>query len=52
MREVIVYQDNNGAWVAECKELPGYRVRGNTREEALDKIRATLLKYYPFTCEE
>lgn len=52
MREFIVYQDNDGTWFAECRELPGYRARGETKEEAIEKIKSALLIFYPCKCED
>ena len=52
MREFILYQDDSGQWTAECKEMPGYRVKGKTEEEALAKIKSALLTFYPCRCEE
>lgn len=52
MREFTIYQDDNDSWVAECKELPGYRGKGSTKEEALEKIKAVLLIYHPCRCDD
>jgi predicted RNase H-like HicB family nuclease len=52
MREFIIYQDDNDQWVAEAKDLPGYRASGKTQEEALEKIKSVLLIYHPCRCEE
>ena len=52
MREFEVYQDDDGQWVAECREIPGYRARGATQQEAIEKIKAVLLIYYPCRCED
>jgi predicted RNase H-like HicB family nuclease len=52
MREFIIYQDDNDQWVAETKEIPGYRATGKTQEEALAKIKSVLLIYHPCRCEE
>ncbi len=52
MRELIIYQDNDGQWIAEAKEIPGLRVTGKTQEEALAKIKSALLIYTPCRCEE
>ncbi|MEW6002195.1 MAG: type II toxin-antitoxin system HicB family antitoxin [Nitrospirota bacterium] len=52
MREFIVYQDDDGLWVAECKEMPGYKAKGKTREEAVEKIKPVLLLIYPCKCED
>lgn len=48
----MIYQDEDGTWVAECRELPGYRVRGRTKEEAFEKMKSALLIYHPCRCEE
>ncbi|HSB31363.1 MAG TPA: type II toxin-antitoxin system HicB family antitoxin [Candidatus Sulfobium mesophilum] len=52
MRELIIYQSNDDQWIAEAKEIPGLRVAGKTREEALAKIKSALLIYNPCRCEE
>ncbi|MHB8882767.1 MAG: type II toxin-antitoxin system HicB family antitoxin [Thermodesulfovibrionales bacterium] len=52
MREFTVYQDDDGQWVAQCRELPGVRVRGGSEAEAIEKIKKALLVYYPCRCEE
>lgn len=52
MRDFILYEDADGEWVAETEELPGYRARGKTKEEALDKIQAALKFYHPCRCED
>jgi predicted RNase H-like HicB family nuclease len=52
MREFIVYQDDDGTWVAEAKELPGVHMRGKTQQEALEKIQTALRIYYPCRCED
>lgn len=52
MREFQVYEDENGQWIAECKDIPGYRAKARTREEVLAKIKSALLTFYPCKCEE
>ena len=52
MREFTVYQDDDDNWIAECKELPGYRATGKTQEEALKKMQSALLIYHPCRCED
>jgi predicted RNase H-like HicB family nuclease len=52
MREFILYKDNSDEWVAECGEIPGYRARGGTKEEAIEKLKAALLVFYPCKCED
>ncbi len=52
MREFDIYQDDTGQWIAECKDIPGYRAKAKTEAEALEKIRVALLTFYPCKCEE
>jgi predicted RNase H-like HicB family nuclease len=52
MREFTLYEEDNGIWIAECKELPGYRATGKTKEEALQKVQHALLLYHPCRCED
>lgn len=52
MRELIIYQDNFGLWIAESQEIPGYRAKGATREEAMEKLKTALLLYNPCKCED
>lgn len=52
MREFTLYQDDDGSWVAECRDLPGYRATGNTRDEALQKMKDVLLIYHPCRCDD
>jgi len=47
MREFILYQDDDGFWVAECRELPGYKAKGETEKEAIEKIKQMLLLIHP-----
>ena len=35
---VILYQDEDGAWIAECPEIPGCISQGQDRAEALANI--------------
>jgi len=52
MREFIVYQDNDGQWIAECQEMPGYRAKAGSKEEAIEKMKAALLVFFPCKCED
>ena len=52
MRDFTLYEDDDGSWVAECRELPGYRATGKTKEEALQKMQSALLIYHPCRCED
>lgn len=42
---VLIEQDEDGAFVAECPSLPGCISQGNTREEALTNIRDAMVGY-------
>jgi predicted RNase H-like HicB family nuclease len=44
-RQVILYTDEDGYWVAECPSLPGCNTQGATREEALSNIREAIEGY-------
>ena len=45
MRQVILYRDEDGFWVAEVPSLPGCNSQGKTREEALANIRDAVEGY-------
>lgn len=42
---VLIEQDEDGAFVAECPSLPGCVSQGKTREEALVNIRDAIAGY-------
>ena len=42
---VVIQQDEDGMFVAECPSLPGCVSQGKTREEALDNIRDAITGY-------
>jgi predicted RNase H-like HicB family nuclease len=42
MRQVILYADEDGNWVAECPSLPGCNSGGKTQEEALANIHEAI----------
>jgi len=42
---VIIQQDEDGVFVAECPSLPGCISQGKTREEALENIRDAITGY-------
>jgi predicted RNase H-like HicB family nuclease len=44
-RHVLVYTDEEGYWIAEVPSLPGCHTFGQTREEALRKIREAIEVY-------
>lgn len=42
MRHVIIYQDEDGAWCAECPSLPGCIGQGETYEETVANIKEAI----------
>ena len=45
MRQVLMYQDEEGAWVVECPSLPGCISQGQTKEEALRNVQEAIRAY-------
>jgi predicted RNase H-like HicB family nuclease len=45
MRNVLLYTDENGNWIAEVLSLPGCNSDGRTREEALARVRDAIALY-------
>jgi predicted RNase H-like HicB family nuclease len=41
---IEVEQEQDGRWLAEVPSLPGAMVYGQTRQEAVDRIRALTLR--------
>lgn len=42
---IIINQDEDGVFVAECPALPGCISQGNTRKEALENINDAIRGY-------
>ena len=42
MREVVLYQGQDGYWVVECPSLPGCVSQGKTKAEAISNIREAI----------
>ena len=42
---IIIEQDEDGVYVAECPSLPGCISQGKTRKEALDNIQDAIKGY-------
>ena len=42
---VVIEQDEDGAFVAECPTLPGCISQGNSREEAIANIKEAIAGY-------
>ncbi|MBM3288554.1 MAG: type II toxin-antitoxin system HicB family antitoxin [Candidatus Hydrogenedentes bacterium] len=36
--QVVVYRDEDNAWIVECPSIPGCVSQGDTREDALHNI--------------
>ncbi len=47
MKELIIYQDDNGEWIATSEKIPGLVAKGKTQKEAIDKIKQALRVYSP-----
>ena len=45
MRHVLLWQDENGDWIAEVPSLPGCVSDGKTREEALENVAEAIDLY-------
>ena len=42
---ILIEQDEDGRYVAECPSLPGCVSQGKTRSEAVDNIKDTIKGY-------
>ena len=42
MRQVVLYPDEDGFWVAECPSLPGCVSQGETKAEAIANIKEAI----------
>lgn len=42
MRQVVLYQDEDSRWVAECPSLPGCVSDGATVEEAIENVKEAI----------
>lgn len=45
MRQVILFRDEDGYWVAECPSLPGCVSQGKNREEAIENVKEAIRGY-------
>ena len=52
MRQVIIYPDEDGYFVAECPSLPGCISQGATKEEAVANIREAIELYVETLAED
>lgn len=45
MRTVLLYNDEDGVWIADVPSLPGCGSDGTTREEALERVKEAIQSY-------
>jgi len=45
MRQVVLFQDEDGIWIAECPSLPGVVSDGATVEEAIANVKEAITGY-------
>jgi predicted RNase H-like HicB family nuclease len=45
MRNVLLYTDADGNWIAEVLSLPGCHSDGKTREEAIERVKEAIELY-------
>ncbi len=45
MRQVLLFTDDDGNWVAECPSLPGCVSQGETRETTVENIKEAIAAY-------
>ncbi len=45
MRQVLIYTDEDGDWVAECPSLPGCISQGQTKQDAIVNIKDAMNLY-------
>ena len=45
MRQVLIFTDEDGNWVAECPSLPGCVSQGETREKTVENIKEAVAAY-------
>lgn len=42
MRQILLYTDEDGVWIAEVPSLPGCGSDGMTRDEALENVKEAI----------
>jgi len=45
VRQVLLYTDEDGYWIAECPSLPGCNSQGKTKQEAITNIKEAIELY-------
>ncbi len=51
-RQVVLYQDEDGIWIAEVPSLPGCHSDGDTKQAALDNIRDAIATWIEYLREQ
>jgi predicted RNase H-like HicB family nuclease len=52
MRNVLLYTDEDGSWIAEVPSLPGCVSDGRTRDEALERVKEAIELYVEALVED
>ncbi len=47
MKEFSVSQDEKGNWIVTSDKIPGFVARGNSQQEAVEKMITAFRMYYP-----
>lgn len=47
MKEFTLSRDNNGNWIVTSDKLPGFISKGETAQEAIEKMKQAFRTYYP-----
>lgn len=50
--KVLLYKDENGAYIAECVNLSGCVSDGKTKKEAISNIKEAIIVYYESIIKE
>lgn len=50
-RQVVLYQDEDGIWIAEVPSLPGCHSDGDTKEDALENVRDAIATWIAYITE-
>ena len=45
MRNILLYTDEDGVWIAEVPSLPGCGSDGATREEVIERVKEAIHSY-------
>jgi predicted RNase H-like HicB family nuclease len=45
VRNILLYTDEDGIWIAEVPSLPGCGSDGATREEAIERVKEAIQSY-------